>query len=90
MESHYILQGPINTLTLSDFILKFTNNRLSRSLNSVTTLKSAQNLAHKNKIDKPEDKQKVFIEELKTGSFLPTVLQEDKVGIFFFTMLAIS
>lgn len=84
MESHYILQGPINTLTLSDFILKFTNNRLSRSLNSVTTLKSAQNLSHKTKIGKPEDKEKVFIKELKTGSFLPTVLQEDKAVVVFY------
>lgn len=82
MESHYIMQGPINTLTLSEFIQKFTNNQLSRSLNSVTTLKNVQNLAHRNKKRQQDDKTKVFIEELGTNSFLPTVLQEDKVSQF--------
>lgn len=73
------MQGPINTLTLNKFIHKFVNSQLSRSLNSVTTLKDAQNLSSRCEKSNQEDKTKIFIGELETNSFLPTVLQEDKV-----------
>lgn len=62
----------------------FTNNQLVRSLESVTTLKNAQNLGGRSKKSKSDDRSKVFIEELETNSFLPTVLQEDKAVVVFY------
>lgn len=78
MESHYIMEGPMNGLTIRRFIQNFTNNQLPRALDSSSTLrmKDTPNIV----LNKVKDKTKISIEEINTNSFLPTVLQQDKVS----------
>ncbi|KAJ8965120.1 hypothetical protein NQ314_004345 [Rhamnusium bicolor] len=84
MESHYILKSPVNSITVREFIQNFTKNQLPRSLDSTSTLmmKDTQNFVPKNKI---RDRTKIFIEELDTNSFLPTILQEKAIIVFYYS-----
>nr|CAI5852904.1 unnamed protein product [Callosobruchus analis] len=81
MESHYVLNGPINGRTMRDFIYNFTKNSLSRSLDSPTTL------LHSNHgtIKKADNNVKnIEIIELDTKSFLPTISMENKAVIVLY------
>lgn len=77
MESHYILNDPVNTFSLMEFIANFSSSQLSRSLESVSSL----NLTGEIEISqtKTENSSELIIEELDTNSFLSTVLQDNQV-----------
>ncbi|CAH1956000.1 unnamed protein product [Acanthoscelides obtectus] len=81
MESHYILDGPINGITIRDFIFNFTKNQLSRSLESPATLLESERETFK----KAEvDPKSIRIKELDTKSFLPTIFMENKAVLVFY------
>lgn len=76
MESHYILEEPVNGHSLREFILNFTSNKLSRSFKSKTTLNSNRNVQHSIKI---KNTNKMVLMELNSTSFLSTILEKNKV-----------
>lgn len=78
MESHYILEQPINSQSLREFILNYTKNHLNRSFNSIATLSASSEPV------KSENMTQVLIKELDTSTFLPTVLQNDKSVVVFY------
>lgn len=78
MESHYILKDNVNSNSLRELLLNFTNNNLSRSYKSVTNLKVKSNVMVEN--GKNKNSTKILLEELNSVSFLPTVMKENKVS----------
>lgn len=77
MESHYILEGSVNSFSLRELILNFTNNNLSRSFKSITNLKDQSNILIEK--EKNKNSSKILLEELNSITFLPTVMKENKV-----------
>ncbi|XP_057651528.1 thioredoxin domain-containing protein 11 [Diorhabda carinulata] len=78
MESHYILEQPITSDSLKEFISNFSKNHLNRSFSSATTLSSASFQKKK------ENESRIVVEELDTNTFLPTVLQDDNAVVVFY------
>lgn len=72
MESHYVMNEPVNDDSLRYFIISFTNNTLRRSLSSTATIKESRNpIVSKNAVQ---------IEELNTSNFLSTVMETNRVS----------
>nr|XP_023016686.1 thioredoxin domain-containing protein 11 [Leptinotarsa decemlineata] len=85
MESHYILQEPINGVSVREFILNFTKNYLNRSFESDITLNltSTMHPIYKNP---KQEKSKIVLNELNTHTFLPSVLKENEaVAVFYYS-----
>lgn len=76
MESHFILTESVNGHSLRDFILNFTNNKLSRSFKSINDLSEKSSLIVSKR---KNENNNVILEELDTNSFLPTVMKKNKV-----------
>lgn len=72
MESHYIMEQPVNAQTLRQFIMNFTNDKLSRSKKSSNMLKK--------KLGTLKGPGNVVVKELDSSSFLPMVMKKNKVG----------
>lgn len=77
MESHYILEQPITSNSIRDFISNFTKNHLNRSFSSAITVSPSFQT-------KKENDSHIIVEELDTNTFLPTVLQEDNAVVVFY------
>lgn len=77
METHHIMTEPIDEQSLSQFIRDFTNNSLRRATESITTIKSKYTHANP-----PKDKLEtdIGISEVNSVSFLPTIMQPNKVS----------
>ncbi|XP_018323145.1 thioredoxin domain-containing protein 11 isoform X2 [Agrilus planipennis] len=82
-ETHYVLNEPVNDVTLRDFIVSYADNTLPRSRKSITSIKS--NNTHSYQIKTFCDKQKeVCVKELDSDSFLPTIAQRDKAVVVMY------
>ncbi|CAG9812911.1 unnamed protein product [Phaedon cochleariae] len=84
MESHYILQGPINGVSLREFIMNYTLNSLNRSFDTISTLKLTK---ERQSLGRTLG-SKIVIKQLDTYSFLPTIQQENKfqaIVVFYYT-----
>lgn len=77
MESHYILEEPVNGLSLRELIANFTNDNLSRSFKSITSFKNKSISAIGKK--KIKNSSIIYLPELDSSSFLPTVMKNNKV-----------
>lgn len=77
METHHIMAEPIDEQSLSQFIRNFTNNSLQRATESITTIKSKHTHVYPLR-DKSETD--IGISEVNSVSFLPTIMQPNKVS----------
>lgn len=79
MESHYILEDSVTSNSLRELIVNFTNNNLSRSYKSITNLLDKSNAMIEK--EKYKNSSKIFLEELNSITFLPTIMKEYKVSV---------
>lgn len=85
-ESHYILEKPINSKNIRNFIKKFTTKDLDRSFKSLTSIKSKNTHSYAKQKSKNSNKSddRIIIDELNSKTFLPTILQENKAVVVFY------
>lgn len=77
MESHYVMEEPVNGYSLRELITNFTDDKLSRSFKSITSLKNKSTpMSGKTKIN---NSSRLILQELDSSSFLPTVMENNKV-----------
>ncbi|KAJ8979979.1 hypothetical protein NQ317_013728 [Molorchus minor] len=84
MESSHVLQASINSINVRKFIKNFTKSQLTRSLDSYSLVinSTKRNSVLRDKSTKL--KEFVFVEELNTKTFLPTVLQSNKAILIYY------
>lgn len=80
METHHIMEGPIDDQSLSQFIRNFSDSNLSRATESITTVKMKHVHLYPRKSDCEGD---VCLSELDSKMFLETVMTKDKVSFLF-------
>ncbi|XP_060521749.1 thioredoxin domain-containing protein 11 [Cylas formicarius] len=83
-ESHYIMEEPITSVNLRRFILKFTNNKLVRSLNSSTSVESTNTHSYSFNLKRLNGSHIVKVEELTSQNFLQTVSQKDETVVVMY------
>lgn len=78
METHHIMQEPLNDKTLREFIFNFTVSNLPRAFTSLNSIKQKHTHVYPSQINCRVNKSEPCLLELNTETFLPTVMQQDK------------
>lgn len=84
METHYILNKPINSYNIRKFIYNFTTNNLQRSFKSIKSIKSKKTHDYTTNNLIECNRKEFSIKELNSKTFLPTILQKNKAIIVFY------
>lgn len=80
LESHYIMQGRINSTNLRRFVQRFSNNTLTRSMKSSVNVNNNRTPSYGVRTEDNSDTFTVYVNEIDCTNFLETIQQQNKVS----------
>ncbi|XP_019764085.1 thioredoxin domain-containing protein 11 isoform X2 [Dendroctonus ponderosae] len=84
LETHYIMQGRINSTNLRRFVQRFSNNTLTRSMKSSVNVVHNYTPSYRIRTEDNADTFTVYVEEIDSTNFLDTIQQQNKATVLMY------